>query len=373
MAPYGGLVRPWQGLLDFRLIYSVGIGISPLVDALQLPTVKEARLFSKLQGERVRCELCERRCTVGESDVGFCRTRRNMGGKLYTLAYGDISAISVNPIEKKPFFHYHPGTKALTFSCFSCNFSCPWCQNWDISRRLPDPSRANFVDVHKMLGMALSQGCSGFSASFNEPTLSFEYCLDLFPIARDRGLYTNFVSNGYMSEEALVMLREAGMDAIKIDVKGDREVYRRFCGGVDVEIVWRNARLAKKAGLHVEVVNLLIPHVNDDAECIGWIVDEHIRNAGIEVPLHFTRYYPELAFAEPPTPIGTLEGAREVARREGVLYPYIGNVRGHRFEDTWCPRCGELLIKRWGFGVMRCRMTRDHKCPNCGNEVPITS
>jgi pyruvate formate lyase activating enzyme len=344
-----------------------------LEDVLQLPTVKEARLFSKLQGERVRCELCERHCAIRESREGFCRTRRNMGGKLYTLVYGNISALSANPIEKKPFFHYHPGTKALTFSSCSCNFSCPWCQNWDISRRLPDPSKPHFVSAPEMLGMALSRGCSGLSASFNEPTLSFEYCLDLFPIAHDRGLYLNFVSNGYMSEEALLLLRGAGMDAIKIDVKGDREVYGRLCGGVDVEIVWRNVRLAKEAGLHVEVVNLLIPHVNDDADCIAWIVDEHIRSAGIGAPLHFTRYYPELAFAEPPTPISTLEDAREVARRAGVLYPYIGNVGGHRFEDTWCPRCGELLIKRWGFEVMRYKLTRDHKCPSCGNEVPIIS
>lgn len=362
---------PWSSLLNFRLIYS--IMISPLEEMLELPTVKEARLFARLRDERVRCELCERRCIIGASGRGFCRTRMNIEGKLYTLVYGNISAISANPIEKKPFFHYHPGTRALTFSCCSCNFSCPWCQNWDISRRVPDPSRSDFVDVNDMLGMALSQGCRGLSVSFNEPTLAFEYCLDLFPLARDRGLYLNFVSNGYMSEEALVMLREAGMDAIKIDVKGDREVYRRLCGGVDVEIVWRNARLAKEAGLHVEVVNLLIPNVNDDEECIGWIVDEHIRNVGTETPLHFTRYYPEFAFVEPPTPLRTLEGAREVARRAGVLYPYIGNVRGHRFEDTWCPRCGKLLIKRFGFDIMRYELTRDHKCPKCGNEVPITS
>jgi len=176
-----------------------------------------------------------------------------------------------------------------------------------------------------------------------------------------------------MSEEALRSLRGAGMDAIKFDVKGDADVYRRFCGGVDVGIVWRNARLAKELGMHVEIVNLIVPNVNDDEGCIEWIVDEHIRNAGVETPLHFARYFPEFTFTEPPTPLGILEGARETARKAGVLYPYVGNVRGHKFEDTWCPRCGERLIKRFGFEVVENHLTQDDKCPSCGNEVNIVS
>jgi len=346
---------------------------STLEEMLKLRTVRGARLFTRLRDERVRCALCERHCVLANSEKGFCRTRINIGGELYTLAYGDISAISANPIEKKPFFHYYPGTKALTFSCYSCNFSCPWCQNWDITRRVPDPLNSNYVDIQRMVEMALSMGCRGLSVSFNEPTLLFEYCLDLFPIARDRGLYLNFVSNGYMSEEALKMLKAAGMDAIKFDVKGDEEAYQGFCGGADVGIVWRNARLAKEMGLHVEIVNLIVPNVNDDEDCIGWIVDEHIRNVGVETPLHFARYFPELTFTEPPTPLGVLEGAREVARKSGVLYPYIGNVRGHRFEDTWCPQCGERLIKRLGFEVVENHLTQGSRCPKCGNGVKIVS
>jgi len=344
-----------------------------LEEMLGLRTVKGARLFTRLRDGRVRCELCERHCALANSEKGFCRTRINIGGELYTLAYGDISAISANPIEKKPFFHYHPGTTALTFSSYSCNFTCPWCQNWDITRRVPDPSRSNYVDARRMVEMALSRGCSGLSVSFNEPTLLFEYCLDLFPVARESGLYLNFVSNGYMSVGTLRMLRGAGMDAIKFDVKGDAEVYRRFCGGVDVGIVWRNARLAKEMGMHVEMVALVVPNVNDDEGCIGWIVEEHMRNVGAETPLHFARYFPESTFTEPPTPLEALEGAREAARKAGVLYPYIGNVRGHRFEDTWCPRCGERLIKRYGFEVVENNLTKGNRCPKCGYGVNVVT
>jgi len=359
--------------MRLTLIYTAEILASPLEEMLGLRTVRGARLFTRLRGERVRCELCERHCTLADSEKGYCRTRANIGGRLYTLSYGDISAISANPIEKKPFFHYHPGTRALTFSCYSCNFSCPWCQNWDITRREPDPSRSNFIDARTMVEMALSRGCRGISASFNEPTLLFEYCLDLFPIARDNALYMNFVSNGYMSEEALRSLRGAGMDAIKFDVKGDADVYWGFCGGVDVGIVWRNARLAKELGMHVEIVSLIVPNVNDDEGCIKWMVEEHIRNVGVETPLHFARYFPEYTFTEPPTPLEVLEDARETARRAGVLYPYVGNVRGHRFEDTWCPRCGERLIRRFGFDVVENHLTKGNNCPRCGNEVNVIS
>jgi pyruvate formate lyase activating enzyme len=345
--------------------------MATLQGMLGLPSTKEARLYSKLAGGRVRCELCERRCVIEDLRRGFCKTRVNVAGKLYTLTYGNISAISVNPIEKKPFFHYRPGSKALTFSSFSCNFSCPWCQNWDISRSLPDSSKPNFISIDSIVGTALSKGCQSLSVSFNEPTLLFDYCLDLFPVARKNGLGANFVSNGYMSAEALAALREAGMDAIKFDVKGDPSIYANFCGGAKVEPVWRNAKEAKALGLHVEIVSLLIPGVNDDEGCIDWIVGEHLENVGPETPLHFTRYYPSFEFYSPPTPVSVLEKAREAARNAGILYVYVGNVPGHMFENTWCPSCGELLVKRYGFSIVKNNLAQGRKCPKCGKEVPI--
>ncbi|MGQ9514209.1 MAG: AmmeMemoRadiSam system radical SAM enzyme [Thermoproteota archaeon] len=334
-------------------------------------STREARLYTKLEGGKVRCDLCERHCLIENSGRGFCKTRVNIEGKLYTTIYGNIPAISVNPIEKKPFFHYLPGSRALTFSSCSCNFSCPWCQNWEISRSLPEEMKFRYVDVDEMVRIAISKDCRSLSVSFNEPTLLFDYCVDLFPVARKNGLRANYVSNGYMSAEALEMLHKSGMDAIKFDMKGDSQIYKDFCDGAKVEVVWRNAKIAKSLGLHVEIVNLLIPGVNDDEDCIEWVIEEHLRNVGAETPLHFTRYYPNFEFRSPPTPVRSLEKAREAARVAGVLYPYIGNVPGHKFESTWCPVCGELLIKRQGFDVVKLNLVRGDECPNCGNKIPI--
>jgi len=341
------------------------------LNELKHPTVREARFYEKARGNVVTCLTCERRCRIGDGSRGFCGTRVNAGGVLYTIVYGDISSISANPIEKKPFFHFHPGTLALTVGTWSCNFACQWCQNFHISRVQPDLRRANYVSPEEFLEIAWRSGCSGTSISFNEPTLLLEYSLDLFPLAKNMGFYNTYVSNGYMTIQALEALAKAGLDAIKIDVKGDNEVYEKYCGGVKDEIVWRNARTAKELGLHVEIVNLVIPGVNDDDECLRQIVNKHIKELGPDVPIHFTRYHPEYKFNAPPTPVKTLERARELARSMGVLFPYIGNVPGHKYENTWCPQCGELLIKRFGFEIVSSRITADNTCPRCGFKIPL--
>ncbi|MBO3839416.1 MAG: AmmeMemoRadiSam system radical SAM enzyme [Thermoproteota archaeon] len=334
-------------------------------------TVKEARFYEEIGENETVCLTCERRCRIKEGSQGFCGTRVNVEGKLYTIVYGDISSISANPIEKKPFFHFHPGTFALTVGTWSCNFACPWCQNYEISKVQPDPGKANYVSPEEFLSIAWSNGCSGTSISFNEPTLLLEYSLDLFPIAKSRGLYNTYVSNGYMTVQALEALAKAGLDAIKFDVKGDEEAYEKYCGGVKAEIVWRNAHRARELGLHVEIVNLVIPGVNDDDECLRQLIEKHLKELGPDVPIHFTRYHPEYKFNAPPTPVKTLEKARELARSLGVLFPYIGNVPGHRYENTWCPQCGELLIKRFGFIVVSNVITVDNTCPKCGFKIPL--
>ncbi|MDP2765897.1 MAG: radical SAM protein [Candidatus Methanoperedens sp.] len=182
------------------------------------PTVREGLLYeTKAQG--VKCNLCERCCHIPEGKRGFCKTRANIDGKLYTLVYGDINALESRPIEIKPFFHFYPGSSALTFSTWSCNFTCPWCQNFHLSKKSPEPEDANFIAPEAIVKMAVENKDDGLCGSFTEPTLLFEYCLDAFPLARKKGLYNCFVSNGYMTLETLRMLKEAGMDAIKIDMK----------------------------------------------------------------------------------------------------------------------------------------------------------
>ncbi len=338
---------------------------------LKLRNVKETPLYERLSEEKVRCGVCERKCVVPSGEVGFCKTRINIGGRLYTLVYGDISSLSVNPIEKKPFFHFHPGSRAFTVGTWSCNLTCPWCQNWDISKCPPEPFKANYLSPEAMVSAAVRERCHGLSISFNEPTMLFEYSLDLFPKARRRGLYNTYVSNGYMTVEVLRMLQTAGMDAIKFDVKGDAEAVKRYCG-IDVEKVWRNVGEAKKLGLHVEVVVLVIPGVNDDDDSLQGITQRHLERAGSDTALHFTRFYPAYEVVDrPSTPIETLEKAYRIARAEGLNYVYLGNVAGHRLENTYCPRCGELLIERYGLSVVKNRVKPSGCCSACGLAVPI--
>jgi pyruvate formate lyase activating enzyme len=296
----------------------------------------------------------------------------NIGGKLYTLVYGDISALESRPIEIKPFFHYWPGSSALTFSTWSCNFDCVWCQNYHLSKTAPDPAKARHYSAEEIVEAALSGGDEGLCVSFQEPTVLTEWASKVFKLGREKELYCYYVSNGYMTLEALKLLREAGMDGLKVDVKGDAETYLKYCGGADVEKVWRNVGAAKKMGFHVEVVNLVVTDVNDDEECLKTVIERHIKEAGTDTPLHFTRYYPAYKFSNPPTKAETLEGAYEMAKKAGVLYPYLGNVQGHKYEDTYCPNCGETLIKRFGYTVVKYKVTDDKKCPKCRQPIPIT-
>ena len=350
--------------------------ISEKVRALNLsayPTVREALFYERSKADKVKCCLCERRCEIAEGQTGFCKTRKNIGGKLYTLVYGDISAMESRPIEIKPFFHYWPGSTALTFSTWSCNFDCVWCQNFRLSKAIPQPAKAAYCSPEKVVGLALANGDAGLCASFQEPTLLTEWALQVFKLGKERGLkYCCYVSNGYMTLEAMKTLFEAGMDGLKIDVKGDKEIYTKYCGGADVHKVWRNIREAKNMGLHVEVVNLVVTGVNDKEEIIQWVIEKHLENAGSETPLHFTRYFPAYKFHNRPTKVEKLEKAYEMAKKAGVLYPYIGNVSGHRYENTYCPSCGEKLVKRYGYYILKYAVTSEKKCPKCGTKIPIT-
>jgi len=221
-----------------------------------------------------------------------------------------------------------------------------------------------------MVARAAGEGCEGLSVSFTEPLLLFEYTIDVFALAKAHGLYSNYVSNGYMTLDALRRLKAAGMDAIKFDVKGCEEPVKHYCGA-DVNVVWRNAREAKRLGMHVEIVNLLIPGVNDAGECLRELIAKHLDSVGAETPLHFTGYYPAYRFRNPPTRVEDLERAHAKAVREGVRYVYVGNVPGHRSENTYCPRCGELAVRRHGLDSVEARLGPDKSCRRCGETIPI--
>jgi len=328
--------------------------------------LRESLLYERVDN-RVRCNVCERRCLLVPGGFGWCRTRRHQDGKLLTLIYGAVSSVAVNPIEKKPFYHFHPGTLALTAGSWSCNFGCPWCQNWDISKMRP-PAERRYVSPQQFVQLATDTSCQGISISFNEPTLSLEWSLDVIRLAQSRGLYNTFVTNGYTTPESLSLLVDAGLDAMNVDIKGDSEVGRKYCRAVDVEKVWRTCQLARSHAVHLEITTLIIPGVNDSEAWLRMIAGRIATDLGQDVPWHITRYYPAYQFSTPPTPVCALELAYQIAEEAGLEFVYMGNVLGDPHDNTYCRACGKLLILRRGFKVVENKL-KAGCCPNCNRPI----
>lgn len=328
--------------------------------------VRESLLQERI-GSKIRCQVCERRCLLVDGGVGWCRTRQNRGGELFTLTYGAVSSLRADPIEKKPFYHFYPGTFAFTFGSWSCNFGCPWCQNWDIAR-VPPPGTLEYISPDRFVEMTENASCQGIAISYNEPSLSLEWALEVFRLARGRDLYNVYVTNGYMTAEALRLLSEAGLDALNVDLKGDASAVRKFCRGIDVEKVWERCKLARALGIHLEITTLVIPTVNDSPAVLSKIADRIATELGPQVPWHVSQYYPAYEFAAPPTPIRTLEEAWSIGKKAGLEFVYVGNLPGHNHYNTHCPVCNALLIQRFGFQVML-NVLQDGKCRECGTSL----
>lgn len=329
--------------------------------------LRESLLYERV-GNKIRCNVCERRCLLTPGGTGWCRTRQHRGGKLLTLIYGAVSSVAVNPIEKKPFYHFHPGTFALTAGSWSCNFGCPWCQNWDISKvRLPAGRR--YVSPEQFVQLATDTSCQGTSISFNEPTLSLEWSLDVFRSASRSGLYNTFVTNGYTTPESLALLVDAGLDAMNVDIKGDSEVGRKYGKAIDVEKVWHTCQQARSHGVHLEVTTLIIPGVNDSEAMLRTIAGRIATDLGQSVPWHISRYFPAYQFSTPSTPLGTLELAYQIGQEAGLRFVYMGNVRGDPHDNTYCPACGNLLILRHGFKVVQNKL-KAGCCSHCSCSIP---
>jgi pyruvate formate lyase activating enzyme len=329
-------------------------------------SIKEAILQEQVE-RKVRCLTCERRCLLGDGATGWCRTRFNRDGTLYTLTYGAVSSLAPNPIEKKPFYHFYPGSRALTAGSWSCNFGCPWCQNWDISKT-PPTARSRYMSPEEFIQKTLQQNCQGTSISFNEPTLSLEWSLDVFRLAHKHGLFNTYVTNGYMSDKALALLAKAGLDAMNVDIKGGAAAVRKYCKGVDVERVWARCVQTRALGLHLEITTLVIPGVNDDDECLTDIAHRIGDTLGKETPWHVSGYLPAYRFKAPPTPLATLERAWSIGKEAGLQYVYVGNVPGHPHDNTYCPHCDALLVERLGFSLFQ-NVVANGLCPHCGHPI----
>lgn len=336
------------------------------------PYVKKAYLYERLGDDRVRCNTCHRRCVLSPGQLGFCQAMKNIDGALHNLEYGLCSSLSVNPVEKKPLFHFWPGSRLLTFGSWSCNFTCPWCQNYDITKTSPEEgeSKSRVFSPTEFVDLVESRGCHGTSMSFSEPTTFLDFGVDAFRVARNRGLVNTVITNGYFTPEALELYIKSGADAFNIDIKGDEEAVRRYCAAEE-EPIWVNAVEAKDMSAWVELTTLVIPGVNDEESTLRGIAQRIYKDMGPETPWHISRYFPCYKFDEPPTPVETLKRAYEIGEEEGLNYIYIGNIPSNEYMNTYCPGCGKLLIERGEYTLGDVNLDDDGTCPTCGRSIPI--
>jgi len=330
---------------------------------------KEAMLYEKLPDGRVRCNVCQWRCIINPGKMGLCRMRLNRDGTLYTLNYGEASSVASDHIEKKPLFHFFPGSFAFSLGTWGCNFHCQDCQNWEIACvDIPETSR--YLSPEREIELAREYGCEGIAWTYNEPSVWFEYTLDSAKLAKQNGLYTVYVTNGYLTPEALDTIGPY-LDAWRVDVKGfTDDFYRKLARVSHWQGILDVAKRAKeKWDMHVEVVTNIVPTMNDDDEQLHGIATWIRDNLGELTPWHVTRFYPmyKLNYLSP-TPVSTLEKAHRIGKEVGLKFVYLGNVAGHEYENTVCYSCGKMNVRRIGYDTSIVGLDGS-KCKFCGAEL----
>ncbi len=316
----------------------------------------------------IKCLLCAQGCILKSGDRGKCRARMNVDGELRSLVYGRPVAIHVDPIEKKPFYHFLPGSEAFSFATSGCPLHCKFCQNWEISQSRPEDFSVPFVQPAELVSTAESKQSPVIAFTYNEPTVFIEYLADTAELARKRKLRCVMVSCGFMNTEPLSELCRV-LDAIKIDLKGfSPDFYRRVCSA-ELQPVLNSIRQIARSGIHLEIVNLVVPTLNDSKKMLQGLVDWIMGEIGPDVPIHFTRFHPDYQLLNlPPTPIATLERFRNYAMEKGIHYAYVGNVPNHPGNQTYCPRCGKVVIERSSIFIAGIHMNRG-TCKYCGKEI----
>ncbi len=340
------------------------------VEAPLFETLKEALLYEKVREQAVICNLCAHRCYIPAGRVGICKVRENRAGRLCTLVYDRIIALAIDPIEKKPFFHFLPSTPSYSIATVGCNFHCRFCQNWEISQMPRDHQGlivGHMCSPQEIVRDALEAGCETIAYTYTEPTIFFELAYDTARLAAEAGLKNVFVSNGYMTAEALTTIQPY-LHAANIDLKGfDDRRHRRLCGA-KLQPVLDSIRLIKKLGIWLEVTTLVIPGHNDSDRELRQIA-VFLKEVGPEIPWHLSAFFPAYKLLEPaPTDPETLLRAWRIGKDAGLRYVYCGNLSGLGREDTHCFRCGQTLIERAGFAVL-CNRLEDGRCPHCHTPI----
>ena len=343
----------------------------PSVPTTDTQNLKEAWFYEKLEGGRVACRLCPNNCLLADGQWGLCKARQNIGGTLYSKVYAKPTAIHVDPIEKKPFYHFLPGSQAYSLATTGCSLSCKYCQNWDIAQRFPEDVKSRDMTPEEVVEEALESGAPVIAFTYSEPIVWYEYMYDIAKLAKERGLRTVMVSSGYINQEPLEKLIPL-MDAIKVDLKGfDEEYYQKIVGG-KLEPVLETLKTLAKSEVHYEIVVLLVTGLNDSEEEIrkmcGWIKE----NLGTDVPLHFSRFHPDYKLRNlPPTPIDTIKRARQIAMEVGLKYVYTGNVPEFtEGNTTFCPDNNQPLIVRKGWFVEQNEVGEGGSSKTCPTKIP---
>ena len=332
--------------------------------------MREAMLYEKLEGEKVHCNLCAHRCLILPEKKGVCGVRENREGTLYSLAYGKAIAANIDPIEKKPLFHFQPGTSSFSLATAGCNFRCKFCQNWDISQ-LSKSWEGEFpgfdLSPEEIVKKAIENNCASIAYTYTEPTIFFEYAYDTAKLAQKEGLKNVFVTNGYQTKETIEKMIGV-IDAANIDLKSFRDKYYREICGARLEPVLEAIKLMHKARIWIELTTLIVPEQNDSEEELTDIA-EFIAGIDKNIPWHISRFHPNFQMTDSyPTPLETLEKAAEIGKKAGLNFVYLGNIPGHALESTYCPNCGEKVIERFGYSTKN--RLDGNLCPRCAHEIP---
>jgi len=331
----------------------------------------EAYLYESLNDKKVKCNLCNHRCEIKDGRRGICGVRKNREGTLETLVYGRIIARHIDPIEKKPLYHLMPGSLSYSIATVGCNFRCLFCQNADIAQMPSDHKGMIAGDPFSpqdVVAAAIKGDCKSIAYTYTEPTVYFEFAFDTAKLAHEKGIQNVFVTNGYMTAEALHMINPY-LDAANVDLKAFTEdFYKTYCGA-KLEHVKESLKLMKSLGIFIEVTTLLIPGLNDDKDELEKLAKFLADSLGTETPWHISRFHPTYKLTDrPPTPVETLITAREIGIKAGLKYVYTGNVPGESGGNTFCYSCGKVLIERWGFYIKK-NVIEESRCPYCNVEI----